>query len=91
MFGIDFKQRMLNVLIGFDQFVWVVVTLGGGYPDETISSACYRYEQKGVWIAKIMRPFVDFLFLPFEKDHCRLAYESELNNTQLPKHFREGL
>lgn len=72
---------LLNVLIAFDQ---LINTLIGGYPDETLSASAWLGEQQGRIIPKIMRPVIDFLFLPFESDHCRRAYESELNHTQRP-------
>ena len=39
------KQRILNLLIALDQLAWVLVTLGAGHPDETISAASYRMGQ----------------------------------------------
>lgn len=33
------KQRLLNLFIALDQLAWVVLTLGKGSPDETISAA----------------------------------------------------
>ena len=33
------KQRILNLLIALDQLAWVLLTLGKGHPDETISAA----------------------------------------------------
>ena len=33
------KQRLLNLLIAIDQLLWVLLTLGRGHPDETISAA----------------------------------------------------
>ena len=83
-------KRIRNILISIDQLVWVFVTLGYGYPDETISSASYRYEKKGALWARFMRPFVDFLFF-FEKDHCRNAYQSEVLRTQAPLTLAEAL
>lgn len=41
------KTRVLNVLIAIDQLAWVIVTLGKGKPDETISAAMWRMEQEG--------------------------------------------
>ena len=40
------KQRILNLLIALDQLAWVVLTLGKGYPDEAISAAAWRMEQR---------------------------------------------
>lgn len=74
-------RYLLNVLIAFDQ---PINTLIGGYPDETLSASAWLGEQQGRIIPKIMRPVIDFLFLPFESDHCRRAYESEFNHTQRP-------
>jgi hypothetical protein len=83
------RKRILHLLIAIDQLLWVVITLGAGYPDETISSASYRGEQKGNPFGKVARPVIDWLFYPIEKDHCRLSYEAELNNNHLPKTFEE--
>jgi len=78
------KARIFNWLIGLDQFLWVTISLGYGYPDETISSASYRYEHMGHSWAKIARPTIDFLFF-WEVDHCRVAYESEMLRKHSPK------
>lgn len=73
------KRRILNILIAFDQLIWVLISLGAGHPDETISSAMYRYEKKGLKIGLIMRPCIDriFMLLFKDKNHCRKAYLSE--------------
>jgi hypothetical protein len=77
------KQRILNLLIAIDQLIYVVITLGSGCPDETMSSAAWRLEQKGKIQGKIFRPLIDWLFW-FDKDHCRTSYESEVNRN----HFK---
>lgn len=74
-------RYILNVLIAADQ---LVNTLIGGYPDETISAAAWRGEQSGRIAGKIMRPVIDFLFLPLERSHCKRAFESEYNFSQRP-------
>lgn len=79
------RNRLFHMAIGLDQFVWVMITLGWGFPDETISSASYRYELKGHRWAKIVRPILDWLFLPFEEDHCYLSYMSEVNRNHIFK------
>ena len=33
------RRRLLNILIALDQFVYVLLTLGHGSPDETMSAA----------------------------------------------------
>ena len=74
-------KYILNLLIALDQ---LVNTLIGGYPDETLSASAYLGEQQGKFFPKLFRPVIDFLFLPFEKNHCRQAYMAELNRWQSP-------
>ena len=83
------KTRFLNVLIAVDQLLWVVFTLGKGHPDETISAAMWRMEQQGKIAGRILRPLIDALFRPLERDHCRKSFESELSGAQLPAAYRE--
>ena len=71
------KQRILNVLIAIDQLIYVIITLGRGNPDETMSAAAWRLEQKGHLAGRLFRPLIDALFW-FDKDHCRKSQESEL-------------
>jgi len=75
------KQRILNFLIAIDQLIYVVITLGSGCPDETMSSAAWRLEQKGKIQGKIFRPLIDWLFW-FDKDHCKTSYESEVQRAK---------
>lgn len=82
------NRRTLNVLIGLDQLIWVVVTLGHGSPDETISAAAWRMEQQNKLAGRLLRPAVDALFSLFETDHCRKAYNSEFRKLQLPEIYR---
>lgn len=79
------RRRILNIAIAFDQLAYVLITLGDGLPDETISSALWRTEQDGKRFGKIFRPIVDWLFKPIEKEHCKLSYLSELNRLQAPR------
>ncbi len=65
------KQRILNLLIAIDQLAWVVVTLGRGKPDETISAALWRMEQESKLAGRLLRPLIDVLFRPLEHEHCR--------------------
>ena len=83
------KQRLLNLLIALDQLAYVMVTLGKGHPDETMSAAAYRTEQDGKLFGRILRPVIDLLFLPFERDHCRLSFESELYKRHLPDAYKQ--
>ena len=82
------KQRLLNVLIALDQLAWVIITLGKGYPDETISAAAWRMEQQGKIAGRVLRPLVDLLFRPLERDHCYRAWLSEVQRSQLPSAYK---
>jgi len=77
-------RRILNFLICLDQILLSILTLGDSAPDETISSCLWRLEQQGKFF-RFFRPLVDFVFWPFQKDHCRRAYESEMLRLQAPK------
>lgn len=69
------KQRLLNLAIALDQFMYVLVTLGKGMPDETMSAAAYRAHRLGLpW--GFMHKVIDTL-LWFDTNHCQKAYESE--------------
>lgn len=74
----------LQVLIALDQFV---NTLFCGYADETLSARAYRHAE----IKKDRRwPMVIINALFFwQKDHCKSAYESEVERKQLPAGYGE--
>ena len=82
------RQRTLNVLIALDQLAYVLLTLGAGSPDETLSAAAWRTEQSGKLGGRIFRPVIDLLFCPLEREHCRNAYEAERLGRQLPPEYR---
>ena len=82
------KQRILNFLIAIDQLAYVLLTLGAGHPDETLSAAAWRTEQSGKLGGRIFRPVIDMIFWPIERDHCRRAYEAERLGRQLPTEYR---
>lgn len=84
---LNIKRRIKHLFIALDQLTWVVATLGNGYPDETISAASYRMESEGKFAGIILRPIIDFIFRPFEKDHCFNSYLSEVNKKQLPRRY----
>lgn len=70
------------VLIAVDQLVNALLA---GWPDETLSSRAWRWEQGGVraWPRRI----IDRLFF-WEQDHCYQSYISEREGRQLPPEFR---
>lgn len=84
------KRRILHILIALDQLAWVLLTLGKGHPDETISAAAWRMEQQGKLAGRILRPLIDALFRPLERDHCRKSFEAERRGTQLPATYRNS-
>lgn len=86
-FSPEVNRRTLNVLIGLDQFLWVLVTLGHGSPDETISAAMWRMEQQGKLAGRLLRPVIDALFWLLEREHCHKAWLAEVNRQQLPKGY----
>ena len=83
------KRRLLNVLIALDQLAYVLLTLGRGSPDETLSAAAWRTEQEGHILGRIFRPLIDLLARPWERDHCRKSFESERNGRHLPKEYQQ--
>lgn len=72
-----------NILIVLDQAVNVVFF--GGYPDETISSRCYRWNRDGKYTLPMK--IIDTIFF-FDKNHCQESYESEKRNRQNAPEFR---
>ena len=71
-----------SVLVAVDQLVNALLA---GWPDETLSSRAWRWEQNGVrsW----PRRFIDRLFF-WEQDHCYQSYISEREGRQLPPELR---
>lgn len=82
------KRRVLNLLIALDQFLYVLLTFGHGSPDETLSAASWRWERAGKWQGRLLRPLIDFIFLPVERDHCRQSFEAERRKAHLPEAYR---
>lgn len=81
------KLWSYHVLIGFDQFLNAIF---GGHADETFSSRCYRgavlaKKPKKRW--RVWYKIVNGLF--FDKNHCKAAYESEVNRKQFPPDFQK--
>lgn len=81
------KQRVLNLLIALDQFLFCLVTLGHSSPDETMSACAWRLEREGRWQGRVFRPLIDFLFW-FDPRHCAMSYVSEKQGKQLPREYQ---
>ena len=82
------KRRLLNILIALDQLVYVLLTLGHGAPDETLSAAAYRLWLRDQWGGRYFKPAIDTLFLPIQRDHCKHAYRAEMERRHLPGSYR---
>jgi hypothetical protein len=80
------KQYLLNIAIALDQ---VLNALRGGSPDETLSAAAWRTEQKGRLLGRVFRPLIDLTFTLLEKEHCRKSFESERDGRHLPKEYQQ--
>lgn len=80
-------NRFIHLFVALDQLAWVLITLGDGYPDETISAALYRMELQGKLAGKLFRPLVDLVFQPFQEEHCKKAYRVEVMKLQLPRSY----
>lgn len=73
------------VLIGLDQLVNAIL---GGWPDETLSSRCWRLSLAGrEWPCRLIDAVAR---LVGDRDHCRESYESERRGRQLPPELRRG-
>lgn len=70
-------RRILRILVALDILVFAVMTLGGARRNETISAAVWSLEGDGKLMGRIFRPVIDWLFSPFQGDHCFKAWLSE--------------
>lgn len=84
------KRRFFHLLIALDQLLWVLVTLGHGHPDETLSAGVWRMELAGKWQGRVFRPLIDLLFF-FDPEHCRTSFEAEMQRTQAHPVYRRPL
>ena len=82
------KQRLLNIAIAIDQLAYVLITLGAGCPDETLSAAAWRTEKSGKFFGAVFRPIIDFLWIPIERNHCHTAFMSEVQRKHLPQEYK---
>lgn len=73
-----------RTLIAVDQLINALL---GGWPDETLSSRCYRWARDGVRVWP--RRVVDGLFF-WQREHCKSSYESEREGRQSPPELRHA-
>lgn len=83
------KNWAYHVSVAFDQFINAVL---GGAADETLSSRTYRgavldTQPKKRW--RVMYRIIEGIFFWEKGQHCKIAYQSELNRKQYPKAFRQ--
>lgn len=72
-----------QIILAIDQFI---NTLFAGYADESLSSRAWRLylERNRKWAYQL----INLLFF-WQKDHCKVAYESELERMHLPPSMRK--
>ncbi|WP_118805329.1 DNA helicase UvrD [Haemophilus haemolyticus] len=80
------KRYGYHVVIAIDQ---LFNALTGGAADETLSSRTYRgamlaMNPKKRW--QMLYRVINGIF--FDRNHCKTAYESELNRKQYPEGFK---
>lgn len=91
-----FKNNLLQLFISIDQVLRCIVGLFVGlinghsqaFADETLSAWAYRSEERGSKHGKALRLFIDaIMFIPegFQWNHCKTAYQSELDRKHSPK------
>lgn len=81
---ITWKIRAFNFFVALDQMLWSILSLGAGWPDETLSSASWRHEQYGSGWAQWARPLIDAIWF-WEPNHCEIAYQAEILRSQAPE------
>ena len=87
------KTRLMATLIAIDQVFNAMIC---GYPDETLSAACYRKAPYGKLGWVLARKVIDKLFF-FDKEHrdglvvrhCQLSWESELSRKHFPNEYKK--
>ncbi len=67
-------NRLIIILYTLDNFVLALLTLGGCKIGETISSVAWELELDGKWLGNILRPCIDFLLYPIERNHCFVSW-----------------
>ena len=84
----DILKRIVNILESADMFLFMLLSLGGAWPGETISGASYRAELNGTFMRFFRKP-IDLLFsLLGQKEHCKSAYFYAVQKGNLPEDMR---
>lgn len=85
-------HNLFQLLVALDQFLNVLVCMfiepkEKHWADETFSSHIYRHYRDGKW--KFMYKLVNHLFF-WQTDHCKEAYESEMERMHEPPELRSN-
>ena len=71
---------VLRVGDGLSQLINVVIFFGDN-PNESLSGRSYRMRRKWFWCKMLL--VIDFLFLPFQKEHCRKSHENDVRRASI--------
>lgn len=66
-------------LLWLDIEILRIGTRGKSRPGETISAASWSLYLDQKWQGRVFVPLIDLLFRPLQKDHCRQAYEWQID------------
>ncbi len=80
-----FKIRLYQIVIAIDQ---LANTLVWGWADETFSARCWRKRENSFW--GVARRVVDLIFF-WDKNHCREAFNNEMDGIHKPGAYRRGM
>ena len=68
-------MSILDTLIKLDVWLFKVATAGRYPVGETMSAAAYRMKLAGRRRGKVFVALIDFVFRPWQTNHCEKAYE----------------
>ena len=80
------KLWALNLLIALDQLANCLLR---GDPDETLSARAHRMREKGQRYWGWLAGAINLVFF-WQEDHCKHAFEVELQRRQLPGAYSAG-
>lgn len=78
------RRRSLILFCAFDHTILAVVTLGHCRPYQQISGALYELDaiDRNI-LGVLLRPVVDLLLTPLERNHCQVVWQIEQRQTIL--------
>lgn len=88
------KERWLAYIpqigIALDQLINALIPpfITLSWSDETLSARTHRAAKRGKIVGKAFEPFINLLFRWRGPDHCRNAYQKELERRNLPPEYR---